>query len=187
MTKLVIGVLLWSVMHFLPALDAGFRKSLIGKLGENPYKGIFSLLMALSIYLVISGWKATTPELLYQPPVWGRHATSLLMLFGFILFFAPYPKNNIKRFLRHPQLTGLVCWGAGHLLSNGEARSVILFGGLAAWSVIEILLLNRRDGPRTMPDSVPIKNDIGLFILGIAVYAIVLFNHQWLFGVSPIQ
>lgn len=187
MTKLVIGILLWSFMHFLPAADAGIRKSLIAKLGENPYKGIFALLMALSIYLVISGWKATVPELLYQPPAWGRHATSLLMLFAFILFFAPYPANNLKRILRHPQLTGLVCWGVGHLLANGEIRSVILFGGLVAWAVIEMLLINRRDGARTVPAPAPIRNDVLLVIAGIAVYAVFLFSHQWLFGVSPIQ
>ncbi len=65
MTKLLIGVLLWSFLHFLPAVDADFRKSLIAKLGENPYKGIFTLLLALSIYLMISGWQATIPELAY--------------------------------------------------------------------------------------------------------------------------
>jgi len=75
----------------------------------------------------------------------------------------------------------------GHLLSNGEARSIVLFGGLAAWAVIEMMLLNRRDGARTVPEPAPIKNDIILLISGIVVYAIILFAHQWLFGVSPIH
>ena len=187
MTKLVIGVLLWSFMHFLPAVDAGFRKSMIAKLGENPYKGIFSLLMALSIYLMISGWQATIPELVYAAPAWGRHGTMLLVLVAFVLLSAPYPPNNIKRILRHPQLTGLACWGAGHLLSNGEMRSIVLFGGLAAWAVIEMLLLNRRDGAWTRPDPAPLKNDILLVVAGIVIYAVFLFSHQWLFGVSPIN
>ena len=185
MTKLLIGVLLWSFMHFLPAVDAGFRKSLIAKLGENPYKGIFALLMALSIYLMISGWKSAIPELVYAAPAWGRHGTALLVLIAFILFSAPYLTTNFKRILRHPQLTGLACWGAGHLLSNGESRSIVLFGGLAAWAVIEMLLLNRRDGARVRPGPAPVKNDILLVISGIVIYAVFLFSHQWLFGVSP--
>jgi len=185
MTKLVIGVLLWSFMHFLPAADFGFRKTLITRLGENPYKGIFALLMALSIYLIISGWKAAIPELVYAPPLWGRHATALFVLIGMILLLAPYPANNFKRILRHPQLTGLTCWGVGHLLANGEARSIVLFGGLVAWALIEIILLNRRDGARAAPEPAPIKNDVILVISGIVVYALVLFAHQWLFGVSP--
>jgi len=49
MTKLAIGVLLWSLMHFIPAAAIGLRENLIAKMGENPYKGIFTLLLALSI------------------------------------------------------------------------------------------------------------------------------------------
>ncbi len=186
MLLLVVGVSLWSFMHFLPAADVAVRKSLIAKIGENPYKGIFALLMALSIYLIIAGWKSTIPELVYLPPAWGRHATSLLVLIAFVLFLAPYPPNNFKRILRHPQLTGLTCWGVGHLLSNGEMRSIVLFGGLAAWAVIEILLLNRRDGARVKPESAPLKNDVILVVIGIMIYTIFLFAHSWLFGVSPI-
>lgn len=187
MTKLVLGVLLWSFMHFLPAVEAGFRKALIARLGENPYKGIFALLMGLSIYLMITGWKTAIPELVYEPPAWGRHGTALLVLIAFVLFTAPYPANNFKRILRHPQLTGLACWGVGHLLSNGEMRSIVLFGGLTAWAIVEMLLINRRDGEWSRPDPAPVKNDILLLASGIVVYAAFLFSHQWLFGVSPIN
>ena len=54
---LITGVVLWSLLHFLPAADVSLRKNVITKIGENPYKGIFALLMALSIYLIISGGK----------------------------------------------------------------------------------------------------------------------------------
>lgn len=185
MTKLVMGVFLWSSIHFIPAVAIDFRKNLIEKLGENPYKGIFSLLMALAVYLVISGWKATIPESIYLPALWARHAATLLVLFGFILFFSPYASTNFKRVLRHPQLTGVACWGIGHLLVNGEARSIVLFGGLAAWAIIETMLLNRRDGAWVKPGSAPVKNDLILVLAGAVIYAVVAMSHQWLFGVSP--
>ena len=185
MTKLMLGVLLWSFTHFIPAGFTGLRNNLVRKIGENPYKGLFTLLMALAIYLIVTGWKAAVPESLYLPPAWGRHATSLLVLIGLILFIAPYPATNIKRVLRHPQLTGVVCWGAGHLLANGEIRSVILFGGLATWAVVEIFLLYRRDGAWVRPDPAPIKNDVILAVAGLIVYAALAMSHQWLFGVNP--
>ena len=185
MTKLALGVFLWSILHFIPAVAVDFRKNLIAKLGEKPYKGIFALLMVLSLYLVISGWKATIPESVYLPPQWGRHATSLLVLIGFILFIAPHHATNIKRFLRHPQLTGVACWGIGHLLANGEGRSIVLFGGLTAWAIIEMLLLNRRDGTWVKPDPVPGKKDIILLVAGFVVYIVVAVSHLWLFGFSP--
>jgi len=185
MIKLVLGVSLWSVMHFIPAIAVDFRKNLISKIGENPYKGLFALFMFLALYLVISGWKATIPVNLYLPPVWGRHVTALLVLIAFILIVAPYHATNLKRFLRHPQLTGVIIWGIGHLLANGESRSIVLFGGLTAWAVIEILLLNRRDGAWTKPDPVPVKKDLILTVAGLVVYVVIAASHQWLFGFSP--
>ena len=185
MTKLSLGVLLWSLTHFVPTLFADFRRKLVARIGENPYKGLFTLLIVLAIYLIISGWKASVPESLYVPPAWGRHLTALLMLAAFVLFFAPYPPNNIRRALRHPQLTGVALWGVGHLLANGETRSVILFGGLAAWAVVEMLLINRRDGARTKPPPAPRRNDVLLVVAGVVVYAVVAAAHRWLFGFSP--
>ena len=185
MTKLTLGVLLWSFLHFVPAVAVGFRKNLVASMGEKPYKGVFALFMVLSLYLVISGWRSTIPENLYLPPLWGRHATSLLVLIGFIFFAASHHATNLKRIVRHPQLTGVACWGIGHLLANGEARSIVLFGGLALWAIIEIFLLNRRDGAWVKPDPVPRKKDIILVVSGLVVYAVVAVSHQWLFGVSP--
>jgi uncharacterized membrane protein len=185
MLKLALGVLLWSIAHFMPTAFTGLRRNLVSRLGENGYKGVFTLLMALAIYLVISGWKAALPEFVYTPPAWGRHLTALLMLVGFVLFFAPYPANNLKRALRHPQLTAVLCWGIGHLLANGESRSLVLFGGLTAWALVEIVLLNRRDGEWTRPAPAPRKNDIMLVAFGLVAYVAVAAAHQWLFGFSP--
>ena len=185
MIKLTLGVLLWSITHLLPAAVPGLRRSLLGKMGENGYKGVFTLLMVLAIYLVISGWKAAVPESVFLPPAWGRHLTALLMLIAFVLFFAPYPPNNIKRALRHPQLTGVLCWGVAHLLANGEGRSIVLVGGLALWALLEIVLINRRDGLWQKPEPAPRKNDIMLTVAGFGAYVIVALSHQWLFGFSP--
>ncbi|MCP4047726.1 MAG: NnrU protein, partial [Gammaproteobacteria bacterium] len=160
MTRLVLGVLLWSLVHVLPGLTKDFKKNLVGRIGEYPYKGLFLLFMILSLYLIISGWASMTPvesevlAALYTPPEWGGHAAALLMLVGFILFLAPYPPNNFKRILRHPQLIGMVCWGVGHLLAVGTARSIVLFGGLSIWAIIEIFLINRRDGEWVKPEQV---------------------------------
>ncbi len=186
MTQLLIGILLWSLTHLFPAAASDFRSRLITKLGENPYKGIFTLLMALSIYLIISGWKASIPELVYLPPAWGRHVTALLVLIGFVLFVAPYPPNNFKRILRHPQLTGMVCWGVGHLLANGDSKSLILFGGLALWAVVQMIFLNRRDGDWVRPGKVSLKKDMIPVLIGVVAYLVVISAHQWLFGVSPV-
>ena len=57
----------------------------------------------------LEGWKAAVPEVIYTPPGWGNYAAGLLVLLGFVLFLAPYPPNNLKRLLRHPQLILIRC------------------------------------------------------------------------------
>jgi uncharacterized membrane protein len=186
MTRLAIGVLLWSVVHFMPAILTDLKKHMVSRFGENPYKGIFALIMAVAIYLIISGWKSAATDVVYTVPDWGVYAAFLLVLLGFILFFAPYPPNNIKRMMRHPQLIGTACWGVGHLFAIGDTRSIVLFGGLAAWALIEMLLLNRRDGEWVKPASVPGKNDLTMVLFSVLVFMVVLYTHHLIFGGSPL-
>jgi uncharacterized membrane protein len=185
MLKLTLGVLLWSGTHLIPALAVGVRKRLVDRLGEHGYKGLFVASMVLAIYLIISGWKATLPEFVYIPPTWGRHAAALVVLIAFVLFSASHGNNNIKRFVRHPQLSSVVLWGLAHLLANGESRSIVLFGGLTLWAVIQTVLINRRDGAWVKPDPAPRRKDVIAVVAGVVVYAIFAHLHLWLFGVSP--
>ena len=186
MTRLALGVLLWSVVHFFPAVATGLKKGLVNRIGEYPYKGIFTLVTVLSLYLIISGWQSTAAVEIYATPDWGGHAAAVLTLLAFILFFAPYPPNNFKRILRHPQLIGTILWGLGHLLSNGDSRSVVLFGGLTAWAIVEMLLINRRDGGWIKPAGVSFLKDFSLILFSILVYTVVLFTHHLLFGGEPL-
>lgn len=192
MTRLALGVLLWGLVHFIPALAADFKKNMLKRFGEYPYKGVFTLLMIVALYLIISGWTSMTPEapevldLIFTPPEWGGHAAGLLVLIGFVLFLAPYPPNNIRRMLRHPQLIGMVSWGVGHLFAAGTARAIVLFGGLALWAVIEILLLNRRDGQWTKPAAVAFKKDVAVVAFSVLAYMAFLYTHHLLFGGSPL-
>jgi len=192
MTRLVLGVLLWSIVHFTPGIAVNLRREMVGRFGEYPYKGVFTLLMALAIYLIISGWSSLTPEapdtleLLYTAPEWGVHAAGILVLIGFILFLAPYPPNNFKRMLRHPQLLAVVAWGVGHLLAIGTLRSIVLFGGLSVWALIEIFLINRRDGAWVKPAKAPFRNDAAMVLFSVLAYMAFLYTHHLLFGGSPL-
>lgn len=192
MTRLTLGILLWSIAHFIPALAADFKKTMVSRYGDNPYKGVLGLLILISLYLIISGWKSMTPEapdvapLVFTVPDWGVYAASVLVLMGFVLFLAPYPPNNFKRVLRHPQLIGMLCWGVGHLLTVGTSRAVVLFGGLSIWVVIEMILINRRDGLWLKPEKVSFKSDFALVVFSIMVYGAFLYTHHMLFGGTPL-
>jgi uncharacterized membrane protein len=185
MKLIFAGLLLWSVLHFLPALDLKFRKDLVSRLGLVPYKGLIGVLLLASIGLIIIGWKSTEPVDLYTAPGWGIQLAGPVMLVSLLLFFAPYVNNSISHFIRHPQLIGIVVGSAGHLLAGGSNRELLLFGGMMIWSIVEIILLNRRNGPWLKPELAPLKANVRLVLMGIGFYLIFLFTHELLFGVSP--
>lgn len=185
MIWLVLGVLLWSCVHFIPTLARSLRERLIGSVGEGPYKGGFAVVVVVSIVLMVIGWRAAQAQLVYTPPVWGASVTGVLMLVAFILFVAARIRTNLKRVIRHPQLTSIVVWGIAHLLSNGDARSLVLFGGLAIWAIIEMALVSRREGAWQRPQREPLSIEAKPLLIGIVVYAVLFFLHPYLFGVSP--
>ena len=186
MILLFTGLILWTGVHLFPALASYKRKKLIHKIGVVPYKLGFASLIVSSIVLMVFGWQSVDPIDIYALPVWVNYLTLLLVLFTFILFVAAQVKTNIKRILRHPQLTGLVLWSTGHLLANGVSRSLVLITGLLIWAKLQIISTNKRDGKRIMPDRVPVKNDVLTVVGGIAVFAAFLFAHPYLTGVSII-
>jgi uncharacterized membrane protein len=186
MLLLTTGVLLWALAHLFPAVGVDPRQRMVARLGPGPYRGIFSLVIILSLVLIVVGWRSSIPEFVYIPPVWGRGAAKFLVLFGFILFAAARAPTNIKRVLRHPQLTGVLLWAIGHLLANGESRSLILFGGLAVWSIIEMIAINRRDGAWQKPEHKPVRNDLITVVIGFLLFTVFLFLHRWIAGVPLI-
>jgi uncharacterized membrane protein len=182
MLLLIAGIVLWAAVHLFVALAPDARRALIDRIGLAPYKGLFSLALVGALVLIVLGWRATPPVSLWLPPTGMRHATLLLMPIAVILFISARAPSDIKQIIRHPQLTGVKLWAVSHLLANGETRSVILFGGLLAWAVLEVIFINRRDGARVKPAPVgalktTISALIGLLITGVLIYA-----HPWFAG-----
>ena len=186
MMLLVIGVLLWSGMHLFPCVAVEPRKLLIGRMGEQPYKGVFALTLVAAIVMMVLGWRSSVPYGIYSPPAWSAPAANLLMIVALVLFVASTVPTNLKRVIRHPQLTGFAIWAGAHLLANGDRRSLILFGGLGLWAVLAILSINRRDGAWVKPDPLPMTAEVKPLAIAIVAFAVLFFAHPWLFGVSPL-
>jgi uncharacterized membrane protein len=186
MQMLVAGLLIWCGVHLLPAFAPGTRRQLVGGLGENGYKALFGVCMIAAVLLMVFGWKRTEEVVLYTAPEWGGIVTLVTMLGTSVTFFAPYMANNLSRLLRHPQLTGVILFGAGHLAAVGNWRALVLFGGFTLWAVLEIVLINRREGPWTRPAPATRKDDFKLLLTGLGFFMIFMFTHEGLFGVSPL-
>lgn len=189
MTILVLGLIIFIGAHsFTMAREP--RARAIARLGEGPYKGLYSLVSLLGLVLIIWGFGAYRAEgyiQVWNPPVWTRHLSLLLVWPAFVAFAAAYLPGRIKGALKHPMLAGLKIWALAHLLANGDLGSILLFGSILAWAVVARISVKRRDvaaqhGGTAAPAGW--RNDILAVVIGTAIYlAFVFWLHPWLIGV----
>ena len=182
MIWLVIGVLLWSALHLLPSAGASLRARAVLHLGQA-YQGLFALGILISIGVMVFGWRSTPPTAVYSAPDWGHMATNVLTFIALVLFAASAMATNLKRIIRHPQLTGVAAWALAHLLSNGDARSLVLFGGLGLWAIVVIVFINRRDGAWEKPEPQPMASEWKPLVAGIVTFFVLRLVHPYIAGV----
>jgi len=177
---LVLGLLLGSLVHLAKRLAPGPRSALTERLGEVPAKIAVAAGIGLGVLLMIVGYRAAPYVPVYTPPAWGVHLNNLMMLAAVALLGMGTSKGRARARLRHPMLTGVLVWGVAHLVVNGDVASLILFGGLAVWSVVEMLTINAAEGPWQRPEPGPVSGDIRLVVITLVAYAVIAAIHAWL-------
>ncbi|SNX69501.1 NnrU protein [Cereibacter ovatus] len=178
MLLLILGVALWSAAHLFKRVAPGLRQPL-GIAG----KGIAALLLVGSLVMMVMGYRQADFISVYVPPAGMGHANNLLMLFALIVFGASMSKGWLWTKIRHPMLYGFALWAFAHLLVNGDVASLILFGGLGAWAVAEVVLINKQT-TWDRPLSGGPKRDLGLIGVVLVMYGLIALVHYWL-GHNP--
>ena len=193
-----LGVALFVGMHAIPMLPE-WRAALVGRLGEAGYKAMFSVLALAGLIGAIVAYRFTPHVPLWPTPEPLRAVTAILMLAAVLLFAGAKGVPWFKRIVRHPMLWGIALLGVAHLLANGEAAGVILFGGLAAFGFAWQPLTDRRDAAidpagwqetRRTTSFWPFakwhaRSDpltVWPLIIGAVVYLALVLLHPWLFG-----
>lgn len=186
---LALGLLLFMGPHVLSASPAG-RASASARLGEGPYKLLFTAVALLGIVLLGYGfglYRQTEWVELWSPPSWTRHLAVTLMWPATILVVAAYVPGHIKYRLKHPMLAGVKLWAFAHLLANGDLGSVLLFGSILLWAVWTRVALKRREVAKPHGADAPPggwRNDVAAIVVGTLVYlALGFVFHPLLIGV----
>jgi uncharacterized membrane protein len=151
MPDLIAACAFFLLIHFCVS-GTRLRDVLTGKLGERPYRGLFSLASLIGIAWLVYAY-GHSPLI----PTWGflpgfRTAAYVLVFIAF--FFAvigiltpsptqvgmesrldPQQVRGMVRITRHPFLWGVGLWAVTHLIVNGDVASLILFGTLLVLAV----------------------------------------------------
>ncbi|WP_323035020.1 NnrU family protein [Pararhodobacter sp.] len=177
---LTAGVLLWAYSHLMKRLTPGLR----ARMGENGGKMAVSVMSIIAIYLMVKGYGRAAPIDLWNPPAFMTHINNTLMLIAVFLLGLGYSRGVLRSKMRHPMLGAVKVWALAHLLVNGDLASVILFGGLLAWAVVDMIMINRQTPPWVRPAAGPVINDVLYGVISLLVFGVIAYVHLWL-GVSP--
>lgn len=190
MTWLVVGLIVFLGVHSVRIVADDWRGATLARIGPGAWKGLYSLVSVLGLALIVWGYGQArlAPLVLWTPPLGLRHAASLLTLVAFVLVVAAYvPRNALKVRLRHPMVLGVKAWALGHLLSNGSAADLLLFGGFLLWAVLLFRVSRQREAGLPAPaPALPMATGLTVAI-GIGAWAAFAFwAHAWLIGVNPL-
>jgi len=178
MTLLILGLALWWAAHLFKRVAPGAR----ARLGD-PGKGIVAVAVLASVVLMWFGYSSAE-----GPVWWGRSPAlvginNLLMVFAIYLYAVSGTGAALARRIRHPQLTAVKTWAVAHLLVNGDLPSLVLFGGLLAWAVVSVILINRAQRDWVPPVAKP-GAEWKAVVGTVVVTAVVMLVHDWL-GYQP--
>ena len=185
MTFLIAGLVLFLGVHMLTTVR-DTRAALVARMGDGPYKGLYSLVSAIGLVLIVWGfgrYRSAGYIPVWDPPAWLWPITLALMWFSFVALAATYaPLGKIKGLLRHPMLVSIKAWALAHLLVNGDLGSMILFGAFLAWAVYDRIAVKRRGDAGAPRSGFTIGDAISL-VVGSAAYAAMFWLHPMLIGV----
>jgi uncharacterized membrane protein len=141
MGLLIVAALVWLGIHFGIA-GTELRGAIVARIGEGPFRGLFSLLSILAIVFLVRAWSTAGTTPLWYAPDWLRWILVAVMLVAFVLFVASVsqrdptmiggetapPPRGIQRITRHPMLWSFALWAAVHVIGNGDTTAIVFFG-----------------------------------------------------------
>jgi uncharacterized membrane protein len=190
MAYLILGLVVFLGVHSVRIVAEDWRTQTRARVGENTFKGVYSVLSLLGFALIVWGFGVAreTPVQVWSPPIGMRHAASLLTLIAFVFLAAAYvPRNAIKARVHHPMVLAVKSWALAHVLANGGLAHLVLFGAFLLWAVLDFIASRRRDRAlgTTYPAGTPSGTGITIVVGVVAWVAFAFWLHGLLIGIRP--
>lgn len=187
MGVLALGIAVFLGVHFL-ATFRETRAALIERFGPEGYKRAFSLTAFAGLALIVWGfvlYRAGGMIPVWTPPAWARHVAMPLMWIAFVALAAKNTgPGKIRGWLRHPMLVGIKTWALAHLLANGDAGSMLLFGSFLGFAAYDRIAVKKRGDIGAPRSERFTRGDAVALGAGTLAYAAMIALHPWLIGVS---
>ena len=183
MTVLILGLVIFLGVHASRVL--GIRALVTRAIGAPLFAAFYSILSAIGLALVVYGHILAHPsDIVWNPPEWSRTVALVAVPLSLVLLAAAYLPSHIRSLTRHPMTLAIALWSGSHLLANGEAASIALFGSFFVWSMILLIDLYIRGGSFDRPGSW--WADIVAIVVGLGAAAGLALFHMQFFGVAVI-
>ena len=191
MFVLALGLVLTLGVHVFASLP-GPRGRLVDRIGADPYRGLHSLVAALGLGLIVWGfirYRADAWDQVWAPPERARDVTWTLMWLALVSLACVFNKapGKIRGWLRHPLLASVTLWSLAHLVSNGDAGGMLLFGAFFVWTIYARIALELRGDHGAAPSAAFTKADAIGLVVGTVLWAAMIMLHTTLIGVVAID
>lgn len=183
MTVLVLSLLAFAAVHLIPAVPLA-KNVALARLGRayGPVYGIASLLLLMAC---VWSFRSVESRFAYDPPTWGRHANFALTLVAFLFVGTFLARGSWRNRVKYPMAIATGFWAAGHLLANGDTRSVVFFATFACTSFVHAFLASHLYD-RPLGEERKGHNLLSM-LFGLGLYGLTTQLHGVLIGVPVID
>ncbi|MGH6919297.1 MAG: NnrU family protein, partial [Geminicoccaceae bacterium] len=197
------------------------RAWLVARIGERPYLVLYSLVALGAVIWLIFAYQRAPYVALWPMATWSAWLPLLVMPFALLLLVCGVstlnptavgspdtldqaePARGILRITRHPFMWGVALWALAHIVPNGDAAGVVLFGTFAVLALLGTHLIDHKFATSrgaqwqrflAVSSNLPfaailagrqhlVPAEIGWLRVGIALalYVVLLAMHPWLF------
>ncbi len=159
--NLIAAALVFAGSH-LALSHPPIRSWLIARLGERPFRGVYSLVAAACLVWLVMAYNRAPHVEMWVAGDWARWVVLGVMPCATVLLVcgltAPNPTlvgaegrasgatvgGGIFAITRHPVLWAIALWAGAHVLARGDRAAIVLFGALAGLALIGMAHIDRR-------------------------------------------
>ncbi|PHQ68973.1 MAG: hypothetical protein COB93_09250 [Sneathiella sp.] len=223
LASLALAMLIFLAIHIIPS--SFLRTKIVGRIGEGGYMAFFNLLsLVVFVWLIFAYQAAPVGESLWDAGNAGRYIGVVLMVIASVFFVGIFTGPNptasgagklvdkeiaytgINSITRHPMMWAITLWALVHIINNGDAGSVIFFGGLGFLAFAGTFLIDAKK-QRQLADgwtryaartsnipflamaqgraTVSLKTLWWRVVLGLILFFVFFGFHSTVIGVSP--